>query len=72
MVNSSAVESTEAAPGKTAGKEVTVLFCSHDFDRGFQYSKEACEALENVKASSQAGAITASNASEQGGQLWRQ
>lgn len=32
-----------------ANKDTIVLFCSHDFGRGFLYTQEACQALQGVQ-----------------------
>jgi hypothetical protein len=31
--------------------EITVLFCSHDFERGFLYTQEACKNLRGIHVS---------------------
>ena len=44
-----AVSASMVANGQAALPEVQVLFCGHEFGRGFQYTLEACSGLPGIQ-----------------------
>lgn len=47
QIDGSTADGHSPGPG-----QVTVLFCSHDFERGFLYTQEACKSLPGIHVSS--------------------